>query len=111
MKAVNDQHGYKAGDVLIQRLADSLVRVGLDAYHNQGDEFLCKGNSFSDMNHKLAQAQKILQEPFVVRSVDDRITSIVGADFCFGIGINLKDAEQSLKHQKELTKTLRQQNS
>jgi len=40
-----------------------------------------------------------------VRSMDDRITSIVGADFCFGIGISLKNAEQSLKHQKELTKT------
>jgi hypothetical protein len=86
-----------------------LISVGLDAYHDKGDEFLCKGKSYQELNNKLSQAQRILmQEPFPVLAVDGgRITTIPGADFCFGIGTDLKEAEVSLKHQKELRKASR----
>jgi GGDEF domain-containing protein len=47
LKTLNDQFGYTAGDVLIKRFAETLISVGLDAYHDKGDEFLCKGKSFS----------------------------------------------------------------
>jgi hypothetical protein len=40
----------------------------------------------------------------VVCGLDDRIATIEGADFCFGIGTNLEEAESSLRHQKELQK-------
>jgi PleD family two-component response regulator len=33
LKAMNDQFGYSAGDILIRRLADLLTNVGLEAYH------------------------------------------------------------------------------
>jgi hypothetical protein len=57
---------------------------------------------------KLSQAQLILgQQPFAVLGVDSRIATIPGADFCFGIGIDLKEAEVSLKRQKELRKASR----
>jgi GGDEF domain-containing protein len=105
LKRMNDQLGYAAGDVLIQRLADTLVEVGLEAYHDKGDEFIIKGNSFAELNEKLLQAEKIMRtSPFVVHSMSDKITSINGAQFSFGIGTNLKEAEKSLKHQKELRK-------
>jgi GGDEF domain-containing protein len=105
LKRLNDQFGYAAGDVLIQRLADTLVEVGLEAYHDKGDEFIIKGNSFAELNEKLLQAEKIMRtSPFVVHSMSDKITSINGAQFSFGIGTNLKEAEKSLKHQKELRK-------
>jgi GGDEF domain-containing protein len=105
LKRMNDQFGYAAGDVLIQRLADTLVEVGLEAYHDKGDEFIIKGNSFAELNEKLLQAEKIMRtSPFVVHSMSDKITSINGAQFSFGIGTNLKEAEKSLKHQKELRK-------
>jgi GGDEF domain-containing protein len=105
LKALNDEYGYAAGDILIHRFAEVLVSASLDAYHDKGDEFLCKGTSFRELNEKLTQAQRILREqPFVVSSVDDRITTINGADFCFGIGTNLKEAERSLRNQKELRK-------
>ena len=38
--------------------------------------------------------------------MDGRIATIEGADFCFGIGTSIKEAERSLKHQKELRKTI-----
>jgi len=105
LKALNDQFGYTAGDVLISRFANVLVSVGLDAYHDKGDEFLCKGKSYPELNQKLAQAQHILNhQPFPVVALDGRITTIPGADFCFGIGTSLAEAERSLKHQKELRK-------
>jgi hypothetical protein len=51
----------------------------------------------------MSRARRLLQgEPFAVCGMDGRITSVPGADFCFGIGTNLEEAERSLKHQKEL---------
>lgn len=103
LKALNDGFGYSAGDILISNLAEVLTTVEADAYHDKGDEFLCRGNSYKELNQKLSQAQRLLQgQPFAVCGMDGRITSVPGADFCFGIGTNLREAEQSLKHQKEL---------
>jgi len=110
LKALNDEFGYSAGDTLIKMFAEVLVSVGLDAYHDKGDEFLCKGKTCQELNNKLSQAQHILrQESFPVLAVDGgRIATIPGADFCFGIGTDLKEAEVSLKHQKELQRASRQ---
>jgi GGDEF domain-containing protein len=108
LKALNDGISYSAGDTLIRRFAEVLVSVGLDAYHDKGDEFLCKGKSYPELNNRLSEAQLILREqPFPAFSVDGRITTIPGAEFCFGIGTNLEEAELSLKHQKELRKVSR----
>ena len=105
LKALNDGFGYSAGDILISKLAEVLTSVEVDSYHDKGDEFLCRGNSCQELNQKLSRAQRSLQkEPFAVCGMDGRITSVPGADFCFGIGTNLEEAERSLKHQKELRK-------
>jgi GGDEF domain-containing protein len=107
LKVLNDQFGYSAGDVLIRRFADVLVAVGLEAYHDKGDEFLCKGNSYQELNRRLSEAQRRMrEEPFAVNAVDGRITTIEGADFSFGLGTNLEEAEVSLKRQKELKKVM-----
>jgi hypothetical protein len=42
------------------------------------------------------------QQPFSVYDLGGRPTAIEGADFCFGIGTTLEEAEAALKHQKEL---------
>lgn len=103
LKALNDKFGYAAGDTLIARFAELLVTVGLDAYHFQGDEFVCRGASFQELDEKLRRVQRLLREqPFAVCGLDGRVTTINGADFCFGIGTNLEEAERSLKGQKEL---------
>jgi len=111
LKTMNDEFGYVAGDVLIKRLAEALVSVGLAAYHDKGDEFLCRGASFRELNSKLNQACEFLKaQPFVVAALDGRITTIPGAHFCFGIGTTLDEAEGSLKHQKELRKVIAKTN-
>ena len=103
LKALNDEFGYSAGDGLIRRFAEVLIGVGLDAYHDKGDEFVFKGESYQGLNEKLSQAQGLLRnQPFAVCGMDGRITSVPGADFCFGIGPNLEEAERSLKRQKRL---------
>ena len=48
LKSLNDGFGYSSGDVLISRFAEVLLAVELDAYHDKGDEFLCKGSSYQE---------------------------------------------------------------
>jgi GGDEF domain-containing protein len=108
LKTLNDEFGYSAGDMLIRRFAAVLNGVGLDAYHDKGDEFLFKGQSHQELNEKLSQAQRLLRnQPFAVCGIDGRTTSLPGADFCFGIGTNLEEAERSLKHQKRAAEAAR----
>jgi len=103
LKVMNDTYGYATGDMLIRTFGDVLLTVGLDAYHDKGDEFLCKGSSFQELNTKLSQAQHLMKgKKFVAESMSGRVAKIEGAEFCFGIGTNLAEAERSLKHQKEL---------
>ncbi len=59
-----------------------------------------------DVPSDLGAAKPDPAEP--VLSLDGgRITTIPGADFCFGIGTDLKEAEVSLKRQKEIRKASR----
>jgi hypothetical protein len=62
------------------------------------------GDGKADGNGKMKDVQ---EQPFAVCGMDGRITSVPGADFCFGIGANLEDAERSLKYQKELRRVQR----
>jgi hypothetical protein len=106
LKALNDELGYSAGDILIRRFAEVLVTAGLDAYHDKGDEFLCKGRSYRELHKKLSQAQRLFRDqPFVVFSLG-HLTTIPGADFCYGIGTTSDEAELHLKRWKALQKSL-----
>jgi GGDEF domain-containing protein len=105
LKRLNDQYGYAAGDTLIERLAAVFLEVKLDAYHDKGDEFIFRGSSFKELNIKLAKAESILKDqPFVVHTMNDTVKPIDGAWFSYGIGTDLKEAEASLKRQKEIRK-------
>ena len=72
LKALNDEYGYSAGDALIRSFAEVLVNVGLDAYHDKGDEFLCKGSPIRILIiNSLTKAQRILrQQSFPAFAVD-----------------------------------------
>ena len=83
LKALNDRYGYAAGDTLIRRFAEILAEVGLDCYH------------------ELSTAQELMRSrSFVVRGIDGNMTQFSGADFCFGIGQDQQEAEESLKREK-----------
>jgi hypothetical protein len=45
LKVLNDGFGYSAGDILIRRLAEVLTSAEVDAYHDKGDKFLCRGGA------------------------------------------------------------------
>src|SRR5260370_17900066 len=95
MRFFNDSYGQIAGDALLRRLAQILVGVGLDAYHHQGDEFLCKGESREDLNAKLSQARQIFREPFQVYA-EGRIQTIEGTDFSFGTATSHQETHAPL---------------
>jgi GGDEF domain-containing protein len=102
MKTFNDFYGHIAGDALLRRLAKILISIGLDAYHDRGDEFLCKGESREELNVKLSQARKIFREPFQVYA-DGRIQTIAGTDFSFRIGTSPEEEEAALNATKKTT--------
>ena len=102
MRIFDDFYGHIAGDALLRRLAKILIGVGLDAYHDRGDEFLCKGESRQELNAKLSQARQIFREPFEVYA-DGRIQTIEGTDFSFGIGTSPEEEEAALNEAKKAT--------
>src|SRR5215475_5165345 len=103
LKRLNDTYGYEAGDALICRFAQVLIFVGLDAYHEKGDEFLCRGSSYLELKRKLSRAQSLMRrQSFDVCSLEGETVTVESADFCFGIGSNQNEAEKALKYQKRL---------
>src|SRR6202162_1926659 len=102
MRVFNDFYGQIAGDALLRRLAQILIAVGLDAYHHQGDEFLCKGESGEELNAKLSEARQIFRESFSVYAAG-RIQTIEGTGFLFGIGTSLEEEEAALYEGKKQT--------
>jgi GGDEF domain-containing protein len=96
----NDFYGYIPGDALLRRLGKILIDTGLDAYHQQGDEFLCKGETYQELQDKLSRARQIFREPFQVYT-DGRIQTLEGTDFSFGIGKTLEEAKGPLCEAKK----------
>lgn len=99
LKVFNDVYGHIAGDAVLRRVGKILCEVGLDAYHDKADEFLCKGESREELETKLMRARKIFGEAFPVYA-DGRIQNVEGMDFSCGIGTNLAESEGALKEAK-----------
>jgi GGDEF domain-containing protein len=100
LKALNT-YGYEAGDAVLKAKADALREAGLEAYHDKGDEFLCRGNDIKGLLAKLERARAILRDrPIVVERVDGNTLSITGADFSYGVGRDIEEAEFDLKNHK-----------
>jgi GGDEF domain-containing protein len=101
LKALNN-HGYETGNAVLRAMADVLREVGLEAYHDKGDEFLCRGNHIEQLTAKVEHAKAILQDrAILVQKADGSILSIKGADFSYGAGKDLNEAELRLKTHKK----------
>ena len=101
LKALNDQFGYGAGNALLNAMGEALRKTGLEAYHDKGDEFLCRGKGIGELEIGLERARHILRLSKVpsVRSDGTRLR-FTGADFSYGIGRDLDEAVIRLKHHK-----------
>ena len=100
LKAVND-YGYETGNALLWAIADALRETGLEAYHDKGDEFLCRGNQIEELKNKLEWAKAILRDrAILVYRSDGSTLSITGAAFTYGVGKDIGEAERDLKDHK-----------
>ena len=100
LKALN-KYGYRVGDAVLAAKADALREAGLEAYHDKGDEFLCRGPDAKELTSRLECSRTILRNRAIaVDRNDGTVLWIEGADFSYGIGRNLEEAELSLRNHK-----------
>ena len=100
LKAVND-YGYQTGNALLRMMAAALREAGLEAYHDKGDEFLCRGNRIEEIEDRLERAKAILEGfAILVHRTDGSTVSITGAAFTYGVGKDIEEAERDLKRHK-----------
>jgi len=100
LKALNN-YGYEVGNCVLRAKASALREAGLEAYHDKGDEFLCRDKSVEDLRSKLESARAMLRDRrIVVQRSDGSTLKITGADFSYGVGKDLDEAELALKSHK-----------
>jgi GGDEF domain-containing protein len=100
LKALN-KYGYDVGNAVLKAKADALREAGLEAYHDKGDEFLCRGTRITELLAKLERARLILRDrTIIVEHADGNALSITGADFSYGAGKDLEEAESNLRAHK-----------
>ena len=84
LKAINE-YGYEAGNALLRAMADALCEAGLEAYHDKGDEFLCRDNQIEALQINLQQAEVILRDrTILVHRSDGSALSVTRAAFTYG---------------------------
>jgi GGDEF domain-containing protein len=106
LKALNN-YGYDVGNALLLAMAVVLRQVGLVAFHDKGDEFLCRGFETENLRSKLESARSLLRDhAVVIQRADGSTLNVAGADFSYGVGEDLDQAELALrKHKTERERT------
>jgi len=93
LKALN-KFGYEVGNAVLLAMAHALRRVGLETYHDKGDEFLCRGADMDELVVKLERGRSVLRHhAAIVERPDGSRLNIRGADFSYGVGKNIDEAE------------------
>jgi GGDEF domain-containing protein len=100
LKALN-QYGYDAGNAVLRATGDALHEAGLEAYHDKGDEFLCRGSSVQELRDRLERARTILwHRTASVERLDGSSLYVTGAGFSYGVGTDINEAELALRSHK-----------
>jgi GGDEF domain-containing protein len=100
LKALN-KYGYEVGNAILRAKAEALGEASLEAYHDKGDEFLCRGNDRNELAAKLERARAILRKRTIFVELSDGSTRpITGADFSYGVGQDIEEAESRLRSHK-----------
>ena len=89
------------GNAILKAKADALRDAGLEAYHDKEDEFLCRGSDIKQLRANLERARAILRDQtIVVERADGSTLSVTGADFSYGVGRDIAEAESGLRRHK-----------
>jgi GGDEF domain-containing protein len=100
LKALN-KYGYEVGNAILKANADVLRETGLEAYHDKGDEFFCRGSDIKELQANLEHARAILRNrTIVVEGADGTTLSVTGTDFSYGVGKDIGEAESGLRRHK-----------
>jgi GGDEF domain-containing protein len=100
LKALN-KYGYEVGNAVLLANAGALRQVGLKAYHDKGDEFLCRGGNIEELVSKLEEARAILRDHrVIVKRPDGSRLKLRGVDFSYGVGRDIDEAESALRRHK-----------
>lgn len=100
LKALN-KYGYAVGDAILRAKAEALLDARLDAYHDKGDEFLCRAVDAGELQARLECARMTLRNRWIqVQLANGTTLRVCGADFSYGVGTTLEDAETRLRYQK-----------
>jgi len=100
LKALN-QYGYEVGNAALRAKAEALRQAGLEAYHDKGDEFLCRASDRAQLAARLELARARLRDRTIAVELPDGSTlQFIGLDFSYGIGRNIGEAERKLRTQK-----------
>ena len=100
LKALNN-YGYDVGNAILWAMAGILRQVGLQAFHDKGDEFLCRGFDSENLTSKLESARSLLRDHrVVIKRADGSTLDVTGADFSYGVGKDLDEAEAELRRHK-----------
>ena len=99
LKALN-KFGYEVGNAVLLAMAHALRQVGLEAYHDKGDEFLCRGADIDELVAKLERARSNLRRRAAIVERPGGRLNIRGADFSYGVGKNIDEAEWVLTRHK-----------
>jgi GGDEF domain-containing protein len=100
LKALN-KYGYAVGDAVLLATGLAFREVGLEGYHDKGDEFLCRGGNIEELVSKLEKARAILRDhTVIIKRLDGSTLNFSGADFSYGVGENIDEAEWALRQHK-----------
>src|SRR5579864_1042195 len=78
LKALN-KYGYEVGSAVLLAMAHAFRQLGLEAYHDKGDEFLCRAGNIQELVSKLEQARAILRDHnVIVKRVDGSTLNLRG---------------------------------
>jgi len=63
LKALN-KYGYEVGNAVLKAKADALRKAGLEAYHDKGYEFLCRGSQAKELVAELECRTRHRRSPY-----------------------------------------------
>lgn len=105
LKYVNDTHGHKAGDALLNKAAEVLRSEGIEVFHISGDEFVAQGEDEQDLHMALERASEALASSSIELPLDKGgKKTVTGLGLSYGLGKDLGRADKQL----QVAKTARQ---